>query len=304
MWVVVDPWKDRWIVGLIFLCLTIGFSFFNQVWASEFNHMQSSKEPLLDVGFHVIPEYNAPHGSAIVDFLVAIVFLSGVGVVLWQPSPYRDHHLTRLIWCHTFLYAIRSITIIATVLPNPHPHCEWIPQRNSPDSGWTELFVDVFNILTLRVVTCGDVMYSGHTVSATAGLLCWFFTPNPPQWKLFMSVFTLGVFASIISTRFHYTDDVIIGFALTCFVHLAYYLLQYIKEYPSLEAQRRSHREERHHEDIFVLCRCDQKRVETQCAQPDDIRLWTCLDTIMYGFEYLDGPPGQFCQSSTQILHL
>ena len=145
----------------------------------------------------------------------------------------RRHIFRRHILNLGTLFLLRAFAIISTMLPNPLESCK----PTATGSPW----VEAFNILNGSIVTCADVMYSGHTVNITLCAMTWHtyshvvpistFDPlfamggrltnklgdaqRLTTAKLLCWVFTFVGYMCIIGSRFHYTLDVFIGMILT-----------------------------------------------------------------------------------------
>ena len=99
----------------------------------------------------------------------------------------------------SLLYTIRILCIYLTAYPNSFV-CE---EKCEPI--WT----------TIRGDFCGDIMFSGHT--ATAFVLILYLTSELKNKWIIYSLYIFQAFysMSIILSRLHYTDDVIMALLLT-----------------------------------------------------------------------------------------
>ena len=135
------------------------------------------------------------------------------------------------------LFFFRGISIVATMLPNPMQHCT----TKALDY---DVWEGAWRILAGELVTCADVLFSGHTVNACLVGLIWHTYSHKVGVRLFrakcdpigavcclgrpvtnevgrlvrattekyiMWIWVIVTFFVIIATRFHYTIDVIIG---------------------------------------------------------------------------------------------
>jgi len=134
-------------------------------------------ERLPDVGFLIVPEIDFPFLPNLI-----MIIVGGATFTLILSHPKRIMVIRRLLVIYTFLLLCRSLCIVATALPDPSPAC--IKQRihliqvlngslpQSPDFGgslWRGLTQTVVPIMT---TTCGDLIFSGHTVFfALCGLI-------------------------------------------------------------------------------------------------------------------------------------
>lgn len=192
-----------------------------QVWTSIQNYYQNDIE-IKDVGFMILPHPEYENSNFFVDFLI----ISG-GIIGLIRLIYECNWKTLLLdfcMCFKLLYYIRILTITLTIFPNPFKQCVWDmksldKELNKVYHPFTLLIWDVFNVLRQHHTTCGDVMYSGHTITSVLGNLCWFITPNRSNVRFLMTSYNIVALLSIISTKFHYSDDVIIGGVMTICVY-------------------------------------------------------------------------------------
>jgi hypothetical protein len=84
-------------------------------------------------------------------------------------------------------------------------------------------------------VTCGDLMYSGHTVYFTLMGLLWSHY-GVYIYEKFMWIPIATSILSLVATRVHYLNDVLIGFYLTI---LVWYLYHFVATTPSLRKRYR-----------------------------------------------------------------
>lgn len=125
---------------------------------------------------------------------------------------------------------VRALTIICTSYPSPGAACR-LAAADIPWRWWG-------NSLFLWFRTCGDYMFSGHT-SALCLVSCVHtlhlgdagpFDRKSRRTVLhcvvgLMWAMTLVGVASLLCSRFHYTDDVIIGLYVTCSTFAVFNLL-------------------------------------------------------------------------------
>jgi len=112
----------------------------------------------------------------------------------------------------------RCTTLIGTNYPDPSRVCR---TYKAPDNLY-EFFLET--IYRPHFVTCGDLMYSGHTVFFTLmGLLWSYYSVNSLEKFVWIPVsFCL---LTLVATRVHYLNDVLIAFYLTMLVWYLYHLV-------------------------------------------------------------------------------
>jgi hypothetical protein len=177
---------------------------------------------------------------------VLIVVGTIAPIVLFHPHKVKVMRRYAAVQGTCFL--LRSITIMATILPNPYEECV-----NSSSSDEIPIF-EAFRVMAGFRFTCGDVLYSGHAANFTLMALLWqeygrTYTDSPvlvppkrvslptvtmdvsvmdipdddpndvfsKQWYvskffpgLFWTIAAVG-YLVIIACRFHYTVDVVVG---------------------------------------------------------------------------------------------
>jgi len=132
------------------------------------------------------------------------------------------------------LFAFRSLTIAATVLPNPDSTCK--AKVSHPDNLWYEAGTVMFS----WDKTCQDSLYSGHVVIITLSALfiVWYQPKAPWSASVLIDQFRVcstyrliqvscavyifvGYYSMIVSHK-HYTCDVFLGALVTSFVFIGY----------------------------------------------------------------------------------
>jgi hypothetical protein len=75
------------------------------------------------------------------------------------------------------MFLLRALTIVATILPNPFTDC--IPEVHFYYKLFSSLqklgnpWIEAFRILVGQLITCNDVLFSGHTVNLSLCALAW-----------------------------------------------------------------------------------------------------------------------------------
>ena len=120
---------------------------------------------------------------------------------------------------------LRTLTLNVTALPNPNPLCvdESMSQISYFGAGGT-----VAQIMgSFPSKTCGNLMFSGHTMFLTIFMLFETMHGLIPRKLAFLSIAkTIAGYHSIIACRSHYTIDVVLAIMITnmvFFLHKAYF---------------------------------------------------------------------------------
>merc|ERR1719189_2197936 len=128
------------------------------------------------------------------------------------------------------IFLLRCFTMLITSLSVPGVHLDCKPR---PYGSWASRLHEAFIIwsgagMSLQGVrTCGDYMFSGHTVSLT--LLNFFITEYTSRRIFFLHTFTwicniFGVFF-ILAAHEHYSIDVFVAFYITSRLFMYYHML-------------------------------------------------------------------------------
>ena len=224
---------------------------------------------LPDLGFDWLPFLS---NAAIADYVVIVLVI--VTMVRFAPTPMGATIVRRWLFMLGSLFFLRGICIIITMLPNPLAECKIVTQNENP-------FVGGFKVLLGEIVTCSDVLYSGHTVNLTLCALMWNEFSSLPgalivDWdpvctlvaggtpavneaghrvrtttaKAFVWLYTVFGYSMIIATHFHYTVDVFIGM---CMAVLLWKFYHYYLPTMYIDDQKRINR-------LFVWLEKDSRR--------------------------------------------
>ncbi|RHZ10987.1 hypothetical protein DYB26_008488 [Aphanomyces astaci] len=171
-----------------------------------------------------------------------IAFVGSIIAVLFLVHPRRLLILRRFTMIYAWINFLRAFCVAVTSLPDASPMC--ISQFDSRKGAYKSLpifpkaFHRAFKVLIRpsHHITCGDMIFSGHTVflvlcalTVTTAELNTPFTRAHP-WVLTLvktaTVIgsTLGAFA-IVGTRLHYTLDVLIAIYVTIQTWYTYHWL-------------------------------------------------------------------------------
>ena len=118
---------------------------------------------------------------------------------------------------HGICMLFRSVVMVATSYPDPSRFCAEYHSPSSTFSFWKQ------TITHNGLLTCGDLMYSGHTLIYIITAMTWNKYFTIPE-KIIAWIVCLASAISLIATRMHYTDDVIIAFYVSVTTFYIYHL--------------------------------------------------------------------------------
>lgn len=166
------------------------------LWATSvetaylWGHWRPPGPPLHDVVHAVVPADPAWEAYRVPDALLAGVLLCTLGP-LWHRERAT---LRRILREYVRLMACRLVLLACTRLPDPSRVCATGTLRPGQ--------------------TCGDMMYSGHTVAFVLAALSWRDLELGPGGMGVQAACALGM-VSLVVLRVHYTVDVLVAAALT-----------------------------------------------------------------------------------------
>ena len=217
--------RRRLLVSLIFysICVYLCMIFTNlaDIRRHEMQNKGFRDFHLPDLGHALLPRTSY---HALPDHFVTFGFVC-TSLYFLVGHRHRLGILRRFFYCHGLLMLIRNILIVITTMPDPNPACQ-----NPEDRPPREIF-QTYNVFSSE--TCGDLMFSGHSVCLTLMALIW--TDYGPQhFGLRLAVCELSlrtlltpfsnIFAgttaicgmlSLLSARYHYSIDIVVAFVLT-----------------------------------------------------------------------------------------
>ena len=169
----------QFIAGLCF-CLCCAFiNCLSQVYVDRMHwahFKEGDSKPLPDLGFIILPKLHTVRLPDIWNVLIVVGTIAPV--VLFHPHKVKVMRRYAAVQGTCFL--LRSITIMATILPNPYEECV-----NSSRADEIPL-IEAFRVMAGFRFTCGDVLYSGHAANFTLMALIWqeygrTYTDSPPD---------------------------------------------------------------------------------------------------------------------------
>jgi len=197
------------------------WTFFNEYHVVDTSFSNpANRRALPDLGFHLLPYIATPH---IADHWNAIMIVPTFLIMFPALGNFRARVLQRFCLIQGLCFLVRSFSILMTFLPNPYESCALNPARD-------ESFVmEGLKVMRGERFTCGDVMYSGHSVNMTLMNLVWQqYLPKEwtmtPYLRAFWWILNIGGLLCCVSTHFHYSVDCYLGFIVACSFWAIYHL--------------------------------------------------------------------------------
>ncbi|XP_017842655.1 sphingomyelin synthase-related 1 [Drosophila busckii] len=192
--------------------------------------------PLPDIFLDNVP--HIPWAFNMCEITGSLLFTIWLFVLIFHK--YRTALLRRFFALAGTVFLLRCVTMLITSLSVPGTHL----QCNQKDFAIDDPNIDMFGALVIRMTrayriwsglgmsiqgvrTCGDYMFSGHTVALT--LLNFFITEYTPRNLYFLHTLTwllnmFGIFF-ILAAHEHYSIDVFVAFYITSRLFLYYHTL-------------------------------------------------------------------------------
>ncbi|KAF4709367.1 hypothetical protein FOZ62_029590, partial [Perkinsus olseni] len=154
------------VAGCLWMAACAYVNCISQVYSDKFhNEYYHGRTPELlpDLGFYLFPRIEILHLADYWNVSMAVGTM--VPVVLFHPE--RRKVILRFLAIQGSVFLLRSATIIVTLLPQPYPLCV---NGSSPDEN---VFIEAVKIVLGIRITCGDLLFSGHTANLTLMALIW-----------------------------------------------------------------------------------------------------------------------------------
>uniref|UniRef100_A0ABD2WMC8 SAM domain-containing protein n=1 Tax=Trichogramma kaykai TaxID=54128 RepID=A0ABD2WMC8_9HYME len=191
--------------------------------------------PLPDIFLDNVP--HIPWAFDMCEVTGTLLFALWLLVLIFHK--YRFILLRRFFALSGTVFLLRCVTMLITSLSVPGAHLQCKPRNvYTPDS--VSFYNELYNKIEMAYViwrgagmsiqgvrTCGDYMFSGHTVALT--MLNFFITEYTPRQFYFVHTFTwmlnmFGIFF-ILAAHEHYSIDVFVAFYITSRLFLYYHTL-------------------------------------------------------------------------------
>ncbi|XP_051166807.1 ceramide phosphoethanolamine synthase-like [Leptopilina boulardi] len=191
--------------------------------------------PLPDIFLDNVP--HIPWAFDMCEVTGTVLFAIWLIVLIFHK--YRFILLRRFFALSGTVFLLRCVTMLITSLSVPGAHLQCHPRNTHEEWNWTA-YGELYNKIAMAyeiwrgagmsiqgVRTCGDYMFSGHTVALT--MLNFFITEYTPRKLYFLHTFTwmlnmFGIFF-ILAAHEHYSIDVFVAFYITSRLFLYYHTL-------------------------------------------------------------------------------
>ncbi|CAL8257270.1 unnamed protein product [Lota lota] len=221
-----DPelWKTA--ISLVYVMFVFGFTSFIMVIVHERVPDMRTYPPLPDIFLDSVPRI--PWAFAMAEacgLILCYIFL-----LILLLHKHRSILFRRLCSLIGTVFLLRCFTMFVTSLSVPGQHLKCASKMYGDTWGKIQRALAIwsgFGMTLTGVHTCGDYMFSGHTVVLT--MLNFFVTEYTPRsWNLIHTIsWVLNLFGIffILAAHEHYSIDVFIAFYITTRLFLYYHTL-------------------------------------------------------------------------------
>ncbi|KAF3708295.1 Sphingomyelin synthase-related protein 1 [Channa argus] len=227
-----DPEVWKTVISVIYVFLVFGFTSFVMVIVHERVPDMRTYPPLPDIFLDSVPRI--PWAFAMAEACGLILCYMFLLILLLHK--HRSILLRRLCSLMGTVFLLRCCTMFVTSLSVPGQHLKCSSKTYSDTWGKIQRALAIwsgFGMTLTGVQTCGDYMFSGHTVVIT--MLNFFVTEYTPQtWNLIHTIsWVLNLFGIffILAGHEHYSIDVFIAFYITTRLFLYYHTLANTRAY-------------------------------------------------------------------------
>nr|XP_032824482.1 sphingomyelin synthase-related protein 1 isoform X2 [Petromyzon marinus] len=221
-----DPEYWKTLVSLVYVVLVFGATAFVMVIVHDRVPDMETYPPLPDIFLDNVPRI--PWAFAMTEVCGLILTAIWSSVLVFHK--HRSILLRRMFSLIGTVFLLRCVTMFVTSLSVPGVHLQCSGKLYSDFGAKLERALKIwsgFGMTLTGVHTCGDYMFSGHTVILT--MLNFFVTEYTPiTWHYLHTLsWVLNLFGIffILAAHEHYTIDVVVAFYLTTRLFLYYHTL-------------------------------------------------------------------------------
>ncbi|XP_070697306.1 sphingomyelin synthase-related protein 1-like [Pempheris klunzingeri] len=227
-----DPEVWKTVISSLYVFFVFGFTSFVMVIVHERVPDTRTYPPLPDIFLDSVPRI--PWAFAMAEACGLILCYMFLLILLLHK--HRSILFRRLCSLMGTVFLLRCCTMFVTSLSVPGQHLKCASKTYSDTLGKIQRALAIwsgFGMTLTGVQTCGDYMFSGHTVVIT--LLNFFVTEYTPRtWNLIHTIsWVLNLFGIffILAAHEHYSIDVFIAFYITTRLFLYYHTLANTRAY-------------------------------------------------------------------------
>ncbi|XP_041865404.1 sphingomyelin synthase-related protein 1-like isoform X2 [Melanotaenia boesemani] len=227
-----DPEVWKTVISSIYVFFVFGFTSFVMVIVHERVPDTRTYPPLPDIFLDSVPRI--PWAFAMAEACGLILCYMFMLILLLHK--HRSILLRRLCSLMGTVFLLRCCTMFVTSLSVPGQHLKCASKTYGDTWGKIQRALTIwtgFGMTLTGVQTCGDYMFSGHTVVIT--MLNFFVTEYTPRnWNLIHTIsWVLNLFGIffILAAHEHYSIDVFIAFYITTRLFLYYHTLANTRAY-------------------------------------------------------------------------
>ncbi|KAM6915969.1 sphingomyelin synthase-related protein 1-like isoform 1-T2 [Xenentodon cancila] len=227
-----DPEVWKTVISSIYVFFVFGFTSFVMVIVHERVPDMRTYPPLPDIFLDSVPRI--PWAFAIAEACGIILCYMFLLILLLHK--HRSILFRRLCSLIGTVFLLRCCTMFVTSLSVPGQHLKCVSKTYGDSWGKIQRALAIwsgFGMTLTGVQTCGDYMFSGHTVVLT--MLNFFVTEYTPRnWNIIHTIsWVLNLFGIffILAAHEHYSIDVFIAFYITTRLFLYYHTLANTRAY-------------------------------------------------------------------------
>uniref|UniRef100_A0A3B4ZM74 Sphingomyelin synthase-related protein 1 n=1 Tax=Stegastes partitus TaxID=144197 RepID=A0A3B4ZM74_9TELE len=227
-----DPEVWKTVLSSVYVFFVFGFTSFVMVIVHERVPDMRTYPPLPDIFLDSVPRI--PWAFAMAEACGLILCYMFLLILLLHK--HRSILFRRLCSLMGTVFLLRCCTMFVTSLSVPGQHLKCASKTYGDSWGKIQRALAIwsgFGMTLTGVQTCGDYMFSGHTVVIT--LLNFFVTEYTPRtWNLIHTIsWVLNLFGIffILAAHEHYSIDVFIAFYITTRLFLYYHTLANTRAY-------------------------------------------------------------------------
>ncbi|XP_071377455.1 sphingomyelin synthase-related protein 1-like [Centroberyx affinis] len=227
-----DPEVWKTVISSVYVMFVFGFTSFVMVIVHERVPDMRTYPPLPDIFLDSVPRI--PWAFAMAEacgLILCYIFL-----LILLLHKHRSILFRRLCSLMGTVFLLRCFTMFVTSLSVPGQHLQCASKMYGDTWGKIQRALAIwsgFGMTLTGVHTCGDYMFSGHTVVIT--MLNFFVTEYTPRsWNLIHTIsWVLNLFGIffILAAHEHYSIDVFIAFYITTRLFLYYHTLANTRAY-------------------------------------------------------------------------